>query len=80
LRSSGQELARQLRERDDPALVLIAVTGEDVDVALSPEVQHLDHCLRKPLQLAELAKLPPLPAHAIPGDAGAPRSEIHRHP
>ena len=71
---SGRELARQLRARHDHALVLVAITADDIDVALSPEVQDVDHCLRKPLQMAELAKLLPLPlaARAVPGSANRP--------
>ena len=58
---SGGELARQLRLRHDADLVLIAVTGvPGIDVALSPEVAHVDHCLRKPVKMADLAKILPL--------------------
>jgi CheY-like chemotaxis protein len=59
----GGELARLLRQRHGTALVLIAVTGDsDVDVARSPELAHVDHCLRKPVERAELAKMLSLPA------------------
>ena len=79
----GGDLARRLRQRHGAALVLIAVTGDtDVDVALSPELEHVDHCLRKPLQVAELARMVSLPVamraapraiapRALPADNGS---------
>lgn len=70
-RRSGGELARELRRRHGSDLVVIAVTGDDgFDAVLAPEVREFDHCLRKPLDVSELAvmlfrPLPPLPD---PGD------------
>jgi two-component system, chemotaxis family, CheB/CheR fusion protein len=70
---SGGELARQLRERHGVGLVLIAITGRDeVDLVLSEETRHFDHCLRKPVQVSELRKMVPLPriARNAPGEHG----------
>ncbi|MBI5718836.1 MAG: response regulator [Burkholderiales bacterium] len=62
---SGRELARQLRERHGNELVLVAFTGDaDVDVAFSSQVAYVDHCLRKPLQVDDLAKILPRPLSA----------------
>jgi CheY-like chemotaxis protein len=58
----GLELSRRLRERYCDDIVLIAVTGWDIDDRrVSGTFEVVDHYLRKPVDPAQLRKvLPPL--------------------
>jgi DNA-binding response OmpR family regulator len=58
----GHEVARRLRADHGSNIVLIAITGwGDSGDRGSAGFAHFDHCLRKPLDFAELATLlPPL--------------------
>jgi len=56
----GIELSRRLRAAADEDLVVIAVTGwGPASQVFSEDFVHIDHCLRKPVDPAQLARLLP---------------------
>jgi CheY-like chemotaxis protein len=57
----GLELAQRLRARYGDDIVLIAVTGADIDdLVVSQTFELVDHYLVKPLDIAKLATILPL--------------------
>lgn len=54
----GAELARLLRDRHGPGMVLVGITGDaSVDAVRDPRLSCLDHCFRKPIGREQLARI-----------------------